>query len=439
MKRCNFDAILSTNGIVFDDISSSFFIQMPLALGDAKTESQYMLRINKKRVLYDATRGLSYLHSRDILHCDIKPMNILVFKDGSAKLSDFGASTEVSCNEEAEIREELLRYTPVYASPEVLIAHLYGSSKQSSYQDDIWALGATAFEIMIGEILFKPDLDIDNYKDFKKLRTKILSKILTIVPSVEHPPSFFSNIPQYESLFPLKNDNVLKSLIGKTMDVSFYQFLLKTIQLSPDQRHSTEVLLREPFFDEVREPEKEPKTGGCPRGSLLREWYPLKATNAYYENERIDAFHREQSILLNSPRIFFHAALLSDVIDKRDLSMIDHVKYCILLAYLASRTYYSSLEDLVEDNIDFVLAYASRIDYELINGLAYDIFLDKGLRLTGKLATHLLVSYFDEIRFQKLPSVIVNEILSGEYKPDVTFLGNKMEELAILVSSRDIY
>jgi len=67
---------------------------------------------------YDTTRnysrqilqGLAYLHSRQIIHCDIKPENILVDTHGTVKLADFGLSVKKS----ELFSAELLRGTPLY-------------------------------------------------------------------------------------------------------------------------------------------------------------------------------------------------------------------------------------------------------------------------------------------------------------------------------------
>ena len=49
--------------------------------------------------LYQALRGIQYLHAQDIIHRDIKGANLLVSNNGTVKLSDFGISQEISTSE----------------------------------------------------------------------------------------------------------------------------------------------------------------------------------------------------------------------------------------------------------------------------------------------------------------------------------------------------
>jgi serine/threonine protein kinase len=55
--------------------------------------------LDRKQILLDATRGLSYIHKKEIIHFDLKPENIfIILQNGKAKavLGDFGSSKENS-------------------------------------------------------------------------------------------------------------------------------------------------------------------------------------------------------------------------------------------------------------------------------------------------------------------------------------------------------
>ncbi|TFK29664.1 hypothetical protein FA15DRAFT_663822 [Coprinopsis marcescibilis] len=85
--------------------------------------------------------GLHYLHTSDVVHCDLKAANILTTKNGNVKLSDFGVSLNLRAMER-EIND--VAGTPNWMAPEVI--ELKGASPKS----DIWSLGCTVIELLTG-------------------------------------------------------------------------------------------------------------------------------------------------------------------------------------------------------------------------------------------------------------------------------------------------
>lgn len=77
-------------------------------------------------------QGLAYLHSQDVVHCDVKCANVLTTKSGEVKLTDFGISLTLSG--QTTIKGASVQGTPNWLAPEVIA--LRGTSKSS----DIWAL-----------------------------------------------------------------------------------------------------------------------------------------------------------------------------------------------------------------------------------------------------------------------------------------------------------
>ena len=88
------------------DVSSSQGIEyIVMELLDGITLKQYMERrnhMNWREALHFITqimRGLSHAHSRGIIHRDIKPQNIMVLRDGTVKVADFGIACLADANQ----------------------------------------------------------------------------------------------------------------------------------------------------------------------------------------------------------------------------------------------------------------------------------------------------------------------------------------------------
>eukprot|EP00118_Oscarella_pearsei_P015956 m.148632 g.148632 ORF g.148632 m.148632 type:complete len:502 (+) comp38499_c0_seq22:2594-4099(+) len=114
----------------------------------ATKSGQYKLRkMEMVDLAYGCTAGVAYLHDlrpHPCIHCDIRPTNVMVARDMTAKLGDFGAS---------HLLESSLSVGPVsfnYSAPERTGA---GGSVvgRSSIETDVYSLGVTICEVFTGE------------------------------------------------------------------------------------------------------------------------------------------------------------------------------------------------------------------------------------------------------------------------------------------------
>ncbi|KAF9259867.1 kinase-like protein [Marasmius fiardii PR-910] len=105
--------------------------------------------INHYLLVYDVTSGLSYLHSRETVHGDLKSANILIKPDGRACIGDFGLSRVRGSNTPGLTSTTSAGKTIRYSSPELL------SGEKHSTFSDIYAFGCVCYEIFSGSVPWK--------------------------------------------------------------------------------------------------------------------------------------------------------------------------------------------------------------------------------------------------------------------------------------------
>src|SRR5918997_693394 len=94
----------------------------------------------------EIARALGAAHARGIVHRDIKPQNVLVDEEGSAKVTDFGIAR--SLDEEGLTADGRVLGTTDYVSPEQALGH------DVDGQSDIYSLGVVLYEMLTGDVPF---------------------------------------------------------------------------------------------------------------------------------------------------------------------------------------------------------------------------------------------------------------------------------------------
>jgi serine/threonine protein kinase len=98
-------------------------------------------------IIFKCIRALEYAHNHGIIHRDIKPGNILLSKDGEAKVSDFGAAFQQ--RQGLETSQLTGVGSPAYMSPEQI------RMEKLNQQTDIYSLGVTMFRLLTGRLPFE--------------------------------------------------------------------------------------------------------------------------------------------------------------------------------------------------------------------------------------------------------------------------------------------
>lgn len=95
-----------------------------------------------KHIFEYVCRGLHYAHSQDIIHCDLKPGNIMIFDDEKAKVMDFGVAKKAI---DHETGARTVAGTPAYMAPE----------QQKGFmrkQSDVYSLALCLYEALVGQV-----------------------------------------------------------------------------------------------------------------------------------------------------------------------------------------------------------------------------------------------------------------------------------------------
>lgn len=139
---------------VYDVSCSDDVDYIVMELIDGVTLKQYMERrgqMDWREALHFITqimRGLSHAHSRGVIHRDIKPQNIMVLRDGSVRVADFG----IAClaDQGQTLTQETLGSVH-YISPE------QARGDRVDARSDIYSAGVVLYEMLTGKLPFQGD------------------------------------------------------------------------------------------------------------------------------------------------------------------------------------------------------------------------------------------------------------------------------------------
>jgi len=196
-----------------------------------------------KSYTYQILQAMLFCHQRRVLHRDLKPQNLLIDKNGSIKLADFGLARAFGIPVRVYTHEVVTLW---YRAPEILL----GSNKYSC-PVDIWSIGCIFAEMANKRPLFQGDSEIDQlFRIFRVLRT----------PSEDLWPGV-TQLPDFKVHFPTWTKKCLDEQMDGHLDSNGLDLLDKMLTFDPAKRLSAKQCLQHPYFDDLDKMELPAKPG----------------------------------------------------------------------------------------------------------------------------------------------------------------------------------
>ena len=257
-----------------------------------------------KCITMQVLKGLEYLHSRNIVHRDLKLANLLVNEVGIVKIADFGLARMQIPERPDQTNKVVTRW---YRPPELLL----GATKYD-FSVDIWSVGAILGELVTGSPLFPGDSEVHVLRfifdtigpptdglwpGFRRLSE--CAKMISDVTEARRELSDFMKQPigecKYDSksgrpVYLLAKDGeqnyldrqVFKRLLSSLSD-SGQRFMASLLQYDPSKRPSASKCLRNAFFEETPTmcyPDAIYLPSECRRELQVKEGIPILSTAA---------------------------------------------------------------------------------------------------------------------------------------------------------------
>ncbi len=114
-------------------------------------DDQSLSHVGKLQVIRSIADALTYAHTHDVIHRDVKPLNILFRANGTPVLTDFGIARMATPTMAQLTSTGIVIGTPRYMSPEQV------EGKTADERSDIYSLGVIFYEMLVGKVPYEDD------------------------------------------------------------------------------------------------------------------------------------------------------------------------------------------------------------------------------------------------------------------------------------------
>ncbi|KAK5656333.1 hypothetical protein OQA88_4713 [Cercophora sp. LCS_1] len=221
----------------------------------------------KKHMALQLFKGLDYLHTRGVLHRDIKAANILVSSEGILKLADFGLARFYAKRHQLDYTNRVI--TIWYRSPELLLGET-----QYSAAVDIWSAACVMMEIFTKRPIFPGDGSEPN-------QLEVINNVLG-TPNRTNWPGLV-HMPWYELLrADYSRPNTFTEKFKNALTPDAFDLLAAMFQYDPVKRPTASQVLQHSYFVTEQPPPRQ----AIELKDIDGEWHELESKAIRKENER---------------------------------------------------------------------------------------------------------------------------------------------------------
>lgn len=177
---------------------------------------------------YQLLRALGFIHSKYIIHRDVKPQNILLNRKGELKLADFGLARSTFIPVDSLSTEVITRW---YRPPEILLGN-----QNYGFPVDVWSAGCVIVEMITGQPLFQCASN-----------EELMEKVTVLFGSEAVERAFPEIKKQSDVLQPVGLQNIIPNTNPELL-----QLVLALLEVDPSKRISAADALKLPIFKNIQ-------------------------------------------------------------------------------------------------------------------------------------------------------------------------------------------
>ena len=182
LSKCEHEGVVPVLDLIEDE--GNLYLVMPFIQGEQldvfAQRNNGLSQSRAMKLIVDLSETLHFLHSKDLIHCDIKPSNIFVRSDGPPVLIDFGSAATLPTSDKG---------VPVY-SPGYSPHELRAPNGDRGQWTDVYSLSATLCSALLTESPpkegYQPE-DVDRFSDLPSPVRQTLARSLS--PEIEQRPA----------------------------------------------------------------------------------------------------------------------------------------------------------------------------------------------------------------------------------------------------------